>query len=40
MEKSPKDELPALEKIIEQLEKTAEVISEMKIAGEKYLNGK
>ena len=38
--KITKDELPALEKIIEQLEKTAEVISEMKIAGEKYLNGK
>ena len=34
------DELPALKKIIRQLEKMAEVISEMKIAGEKYLNGK
>ena len=32
--------MPALEKIIGQLEKMAEVISEMKIAGEKYLNGK
>ena len=38
--KITKDELPALEKIIGQLEKMAEVISEMKIAGEKYLNGK
>ena len=38
--KIAKDELPALEKIIGQLEKMAEVISEMKIAGEKYLNGK
>ena len=33
--KITKDELPALEKIIGQLEKMAEVISEMKIAGEK-----
>ena len=38
--KITKDELPALEKIVGQLEKMAEVISEMKIAGEKYLNGK
>ena len=32
------DELPALRKILGQLEKIAEVISEMKIIGEKYIN--
>ena len=38
--KITEDELPSLKKIIDQLEKMAEVISEMKIAGEKYMNGK
>ena len=38
--KITEDELPSLRKIIDQLEKMAEVISEMKIAGEKYMNGK
>ena len=38
--KITEDELPALKKIIGKLDKMAEVISEMKIAGEKYMNGK
>ena len=34
------DEVPTLKQIIEQLENMAEVISEMKITGEKYMRGK
>lgn len=34
-----KEELPKLKAILEKLEKIAEIISEMKIAGEKYIKG-
>ena len=34
-----REELPKLKEILEKLEKIAEIISEMKIAGEKYIKG-
>ncbi len=34
-----REELPKLKAILEKLEKIAEIISEMKIAGEKYIKG-
>lgn len=34
-----REELPKLKEILEKLEKIAEIISEMKIVGEKYIKG-